>query len=140
MPITSVTAPEGAHFEADEVSTKRGEESLGEVPILVWDSVDAARAYYGDEAIIDVFDGTSFRVSFQGIARRAKLQGKDNDEIAKLQVDFRPGKRVGGQSTPTSRVRRKAEAAVEKVDAGKLEALLDKINSGEIDLSELVGA
>lgn len=140
MPITSVTAPEGAHFESDEVATKRGEESLGEVPILVWDSVDAARAYYGDEAIVSVLDGTSFRISFQGIARRAKMQGKENDEIAKLQVDFRPGQRVGGQSTPTSRVRRKAESLTEKVDAGQLEALLDKINTGEIDLSSLVGA
>lgn len=140
MPITNVTAPSGAHFESDEVATKRGEESLGEVPILVWDSVEAANAYYGEEAILSVLDGTSLRVSFQGIARRSKQQGKSNDDIAKMQVDFRPGQRVGGQSTPTSRVRRKAETAAEKVDAAQLEALLDKINSGELDIANLVGA
>lgn len=140
---TNVPAPAGAHFDYDEVKTKRGEVSLGEVPILVWDDVDAARAYYGDEGLRDILDGTSLRVSFQSIARRMKTANKTDDEIAKAEVDFRPGKRAGGVSTPASRARAAAVKAAERVDGDVIAQLLAKIASGEIseeDAKSLVGA
>lgn len=141
MPDLQTQAPEGAHFEFEEVKTAKGTQSLGEVPILVWDNVSAAIAYYGEEQIRDVLDGTSLRVSFQSIARRYKTASKSNDDIAKAMVDFRPGKRAGGTSTPASRTARAAKQVVEKgVDAEQLNSLLAKIAAGEIDLNALVGA
>lgn len=135
---TTVTAPQGAHWEMEEVKTDRGAKSLGDHPILVWDDLDAVRAAYGDEGIKNILDGTSLRVSFQSIARRMTIAGKTDDEIAKAQVEFKPGKRQGGVSTPVSRARRAAEAAAEKTGAGDLlTKLLEKVASGEISQDDL---
>lgn len=138
MPELNTAAPNGSHFEFEEVKTAKGTQSLGEVPILVWDNVDAAVEYYGADAVRDVLDGTSLRVSFQSIARRYKAAGKSIDEIAKAEVDFRPGKRAGGVSTPVSRAQRAAKSAAEKVgDGDALAQLLEKVAAGEIDLASL---
>lgn len=139
----SVQAPQGAHFEFDEVKTAKGTQSLGEKPVLVWDDVEAARSQYGDEGIRDILDGTSCRVSFQAIARRMALAGKTDDEIANAQIAFRPGKRVGGVSTPVSRAKRAAGEAAEKLGdrSDLVTALLEKIARNEItedDLASLV--
>lgn len=130
----TIAAPKGAHFDFDEVKTKNGTVSLGEAPILVWDSAEDMVSYYGEESILAMADGTSLRVSFQGIARRFRAAKKSDDEIAKAQIDFRPGKRVGGTATPGSRAARVAKTAVEKgiVDADALQRLLDRVAAGEI--------
>ncbi len=135
MPV-SISAPTGAHFEFEEVKTAKGTKSLGEVPILVWDSVPAMIAHYGEEGIANMADGTSLRVSFQSIARRFRsLEGdkqKTDDEIAQAQIDFRPGKRQGGASTPVSRAKRAAASAAEKVNGDSVAALLELIASGKL--------
>lgn len=137
MPDLTVTAPEGAHFAFEEVKTAKGAESLGEVPILVWDKLDAAIGNFGEEGVCDVLDGTSLRVSYQGIARRLKAAGKTDDEIATAQVAFKPGKRQGGVSTPVSRAARSAKAAAEKVDGDLVSALLEKIAKGELSAADI---
>lgn len=136
------TPPEGFEFVYDEVKTAKGATSLGEVPLLVAKSVDALRAVYGDEGVLDICDGTSLRVSFQGIARRMKAAGKSDDEIKDAQIRFRPGKRAGGVSTPVSRAARAAKGAAEKVDGDLIASLMEQISSGKIsqeDLQSLVG-
>lgn len=142
----SFPAPAGAHFEFEEVKTAKGTKSLGEVPILVWDDLDAMVAHYGAQGVIDMADGTSLRVSFQSIARRFRsLEGdkaKTDDDIAKAQIDFRPGKRQGGASTPQSRAKRAAGAASEKISGDAVAALLEQIASGkltEADVKALIG-
>lgn len=131
-------APQGAHFELSEVSTARGQQSLGEVPILVWDDSDAARQFYGDQGILRVLNGTSLRVSFQGIARRMKIAGKSDAEIADEQVKFRPGEREIAASTPVSRARKAAEAVAKSgVDGDAIAALLEKVGRGEVSLASL---
>ena len=132
---TSVQAPDGAHWAYEEVKTNKGTESLGsDNPILVWDNLDKARETYGDEGITSVLDGTSLRVSFQNIIRRGKAAKKTVDEIADLQVKFRPGKRVVGESTPASRVARAAKAAVgEGVNEDAVLKMLELIKSGKLD-------
>jgi len=138
-PATPLDVPEGAHFEREEVKTAKGTESLGEVPILVWDSVPAAIAHYGEEGIHDVLDGTSLRVSFQNIARRYKVAGKSDTEIQNAMIQFKPGKRAGGVSTPVSRAARAAKSAAEKVgDQGDLvTTLLEKIANGQLSIEDL---
>lgn len=132
----TITAPSGAHFEFEEVKTAKGTKSLGEVPILVWDSLDSATAYYGEAGVVNVLDGTSLRVSFQNIARRFKAAEKSDDDVAKAQVDFRPGKRQGGASTPASRTARLARSAIEKTgNSEAIEKLLARIASGEVNLT-----
>lgn len=139
VPTGPVDAPTGAHFENEEVKTAKGQQSLGEVPILVWDDIEAARAFYGDEGIKNVLDGTSLRVSFQSIARRYRMAKKSDNDIKKAQVEFRPGSRQGGVSTPVSRARRKAESAAEKLsNPDALSAFLEKVASGEISEADLV--
>lgn len=143
----SVQAPNGSHFESEEVKTAKGTVSLGEHPILVWDSLEAARAQYGDEGIINSLDGTSLRVSFQSIARRMTVAGRAknktqeeiDNEIATAQVAFRPGKRVGGVSTPVSRSRKAADAAATKLgEKGDLvAAFLERVAKGEISEDDL---
>lgn len=129
----SVTAPAGSHFDFEEVKTAKGTQSLGEVPILVWDSLDSMVQFYGEEAVLSIADGTSLRVSFQNIARRFKAAGKSEDEIAQAQVGFRPGKRQVGASTPASRAARLAKQAVEKSgQSDAIEKLLAKIAAGEL--------
>lgn len=133
----SLQAPAGSHFEMEEVKSKGGDLALGEVPILIWEGLDAAKTYYGEEGILAMLDGTSPRVSYQGIARRLKIQGKTDDEIAKAQLEFKPGKRVVGQSTPVSRAAKSAKAAAEKVDGDTLAAFLDRVANGEISTEDL---
>jgi hypothetical protein len=132
----TITPPEGSHWEFDEVRTKRGTETLGDAPILIWDSVEGAVNHYGEEGVKNSFDGTSFRVSYQGIARRMKIAGKSNDEIAAALVEFKPGNRTPGVSTPASRAGNAAKKAVAAgVDADKVTKLLEAAAAGEIDLS-----
>ncbi len=132
------TAPDGSEFTSDEVKTAKGTQSLGEVPLLVWNDVQKMIAFYGEDGIKDMADGTSFRVSFQGIARRMKAAGKSDAEIQDAQIRFRPGKRAGGVSTPVSRAQRAAKQAQEKLgDSDAVEKLLAKIASGEISNEDL---
>lgn len=133
----TVQAPVGSHFDFEEVKTAKGTQSLGNVPILVWDNLDAMTTTYGEDGVLAIADGTSLRVSYQNIARRFKAAGKSDNEIAEAQVKFRPGKRTVGESTPASRAARLAKTASEKVDSGALEKLLAKIASGELSDSDL---
>lgn len=141
---TTVPAPDGAEWSYEEVKTTKGTESLGkENPILVWHDLDKLRSYIGDDGLLAVADGTSLRVSYQNIVRRGLAGKKSIDEVAKLQVDFRPGKRVVGESTPASRVARQAKAAVEAgVDEDKIAKLLELAKSGKLtdDVLEAIGA
>lgn len=137
MPDLTVQAPTGAHFAFEEVKTAKGTKSLGEQPILVWDDANAATEYYTAQGVLDILDGTSVRTSMQGIARRLANAGKSADEIAKAQVDFRPGRRAGGASTPASRARKAAESAVDAGASGDAVAnLLARIAKGEVQLAE----
>lgn len=130
----TLTAPEGAEFEQEEVKTARGTKSLGEVPILAWRSLEKAREYFGDEGILDILDGTSLRVSYQNIARRYAQVGKTMDEIAQAQINFRPGKRAAAVSTPVSRAGNAARRAAEKMgdQAENITAFLEKVARGEV--------
>lgn len=141
MGALNVTAPAGAHFEFELVRTAHGTKDLGEVPILVWDNEDLARECYGKEGITDILDGTSLRVSFQGIARRFRIAGKSDDDSAKAQIEFRPGKRAVGVSTPVSRAANAAKSAAAKVSGDKIAEFLKLIADGKIseeDLAALV--
>lgn len=140
----TVQAPAGAHFEMEEVKTKKGAESLGEVPILVWDEFQPMVDTYGEEGIRNIADGTSLRVSFQSIARRLKVAVKAgeedglNDKIAAAQVAFRPGKRVGGAAKPENKAARAAKSASEKIGNPDLVArFLEKVARGEIGAEDL---
>lgn len=139
MSELNTTAPDGAQFVYEEVKTAKGQSSLGNVPMLVWTNLSKAIAHYGsEEAITDVLDGTSLRVSFQNIARRYKIANKSDEEIAAAMIAFRPGKRVVGASTPASRAASSAKKAVEKIGGGaEVELLLAKIASGEISQEDL---
>ena len=134
----SVKAPDGARFEQEEVNGQNGTVSLGNVPILIWEDVEKARAFYGDESILASLDGTSLRVSFQGIARRYAASGKTVDEIATAQINFRPGKRQVGESTPQSRAAsaaRRAQSAVGDSDA--LTKLLNMVAEGKLSQEQI---
>lgn len=135
----SLTAPDGARFDTEEVKGVKGTVSLGEVPILIWTDLDKATAYYGNEGLLNMLDGTSARVSFQGIARRMAAAGKTMDEIAKAQIDFRPGKRQVGASTPASRAGNTARKAVEKLggDSEALNKILEAVASGQVTQAQL---
>lgn len=136
----NTAAPAGFRFDFEEVKTERGTKSLGQVPILVCEDVEAALEKYGAQGVVNVLDGTSLRVSFQGIARRMKAAGKTDDEIAEAQLKFVPGNRQVGESTPASRSKRIAgEAAGKLSDPSILEAFLAKVKSGEIDEATLGG-
>lgn len=135
----TLAAPDGAVFEEEEVKTARGTKSLGEVPILTWQSLEKAREYFGDEGILDILDGTSLRVSYQNIARRYAQVGKSMDEIAQAQINFRPGKRAAGVSTPVSRAGNAARRAAEKLgdQAENITAFLERVARGEIPEEQL---
>lgn len=127
-------APTGAHFEMDEVKTAKGTKSLGLVPILTWDDLSAAREHYGDEALLNVLDGTSLRVAFQSIARRGVTGNKSLDDIAKAQVEYKPGKRTAQPTTPEGRAAKAARSASAKVDPDALAAFLEKVAKGEASI------
>ena len=133
----NTTPPNGFEFVYDEVKTAKGATSLGEVPLLVAKDVEALREVYGDEGVLDICDGTSLRVSFQGIARRMKAAGKSDDEIKDAQIRFRPGKRQGGVSTPASRAAKAAKTASEKVDGDVIAKLMQRIESGQLSQADL---
>lgn len=139
MPELITQAPEGSHFEFDSVATEKGSKSLGEWPILVWDDIQAVIDTYGEQGLRDILDGTSVRVSFQSIARRGAIAGKTMDEVATMQVAFRPGKRAGGASTPVSRAKNASGKAAEKLgdQADKITALLERIARGEVTAEQL---
>jgi hypothetical protein len=128
----TLQAPDGAEFEFEEVKTNRGQRSLGNVPILCWRDLDKAVAFYGEQGVINSLDGTSLRVSFQGIARRMRIAGKSDDEIAKSQIDFRPGARQGGVSTPVSKAASAARRAANKYSGTGIAEFLEKLARGEI--------
>lgn len=138
-----VTAPKGAHFEMEPVKSAGGTKELGEKPILVWDDLQSALEFYGEEGVKDILDGTSVRVSMQSIARRLGVQGKTDDEIAEAEIKFRPGKRSVGASTPQSRAANQARKAAEKLgdNAQLVEKFLALVAEGKIsdaDLGSLV--
>ena len=135
----TIEAPDGAEFEPEEVKTARGTKSLGEVPILVWKDVDKAKDFYGEEGLVNILDGTSLRVSFQSIGRRHALAGKSWDECAQAVINFRPGKRAAGVSTPVSRAGNAARKAAEKLGdkADSVTKLLERIAKGEVSEEEL---
>jgi hypothetical protein len=138
----TVQAPAGSHFEFRKVKTAKGTKDLGEVPILVWDSLSGAVAHYTEEGILGTEDGTSLLVSYQGIARRMRMAGKSDDDIAKAEVDFKPGTREVGVSTPKSRARNAAAKAAEKLggtSGDTIAAFLEKVASGEISEDDLAG-
>jgi len=137
MTLTTVSAPEGSHFDFEEVKTAKGSKSLGQVPILVWDKLGAIVGAFTEEMVLSSLDGTSPRVSYQGIARRMKLQGKSDDEIAQAQIEFRPGTRVVGAATPVSRATKAAKQAAEKVSGDTIAAFLEKVAKGEISEEDL---
>ena len=113
MPDLTVVAPDGSHFEFETVKDKQ--ENEWEVPMLIWDNFDAAKEFYSAEGILRVMDGTSLRVVFQGIGRRM-MQAKEPasmDDIAKAQVEYKPGERRVGESTPASRAGRAAKKAAD---------------------------
>lgn len=137
---TTIEAPAGAHWSYEEVKTEKGTKSLGnDNPLLVFDSVEGLKEKYGDEGLLAIADGTSLRVSFQNIIRRMKVAGKSPDEMAKAQLEFKPGKRTVGESTPASRSARVAKAAVESgaVNEDQLTKLLEAIKSGKLKPEEV---
>lgn len=131
-----IAAPNGAHWEFEEVSTGHGKASLGEVPLLIWDDFNACVEYFTAEGVIAMLDGTSFRVSQQGIARRLKAAGKSNNEIAEAILKFRPGKRAGTAPTPVSRARKAAAEAATVVQGDAITLLLQRIAAGQVKIDE----
>lgn len=135
---TTITAPPGAHWAYEEVAIAHGTQSLGEIPLLVWDSASEALNFYSPEGICEFLDGTSARVSFQGIARRLKIKGETDDVIATAQVNFRPGRRSEGKSTsgatPVAKTQKLAKAAAEKTSAEGLNNFLARVLAGDIQL------
>lgn len=138
MSELTVAAPAGAHFEMEEVKTKKGTETLGLVPILIFDEYQALLDKYGEEGIRNIADGTSVRVSFQSIARRLKAAGKDDNTIAQAQLDFKPGTRVGGVAKPENKAARAAKQASEKIgDPDLVTKFLEKVARGELSGADL---
>ncbi len=133
----AVNVPKGFHFDYEEVKTAHGTKSLGEVPILVCDDLEEGITVYTEDGIKGILDGTSLRVSFQGIARRLRAAGKSDDEIAEAQIKFRPGTRAVGASTPASRASRAAKLASEKVDGDAVAAFLKAVADGKITAEDL---
>ncbi len=139
MPELTVAAPSGSAFIFESVKTKGGTQDLGDVPLLQWTDLDAATQYFGEDGIRQILDGTSLRVSYQGIARRMRAAGKTDDEIAQAEINFRPGKRAVGASTPASRAARAVKGAAETLGdkADLLTLLMKKISEGELTDEEI---
>ena len=137
----TVAAPDGAHFEFSEVKTNRGTQSLGQVPILVWDDGNKAMEYYGHESFLAAFNNTGLRVPFQSIARRGRVSGKlDANAIAQEELEYKPGQVERAPSTAASRAKSAAAQAAEKLGeegADTLTTLMRKFASGELTLDDL---
>lgn len=141
--------PPGSKFEFGRVKTDRGKTDLGEIPILTWgeteEDIQHAIAFYGPQGISDILGGTSLKVSFQGIGRTAleKAAAEPNDAtkqaaataeaIAKAQIEFRPGRREGGVSTPQSRAASQARKTAEVANPDILAKLLAAIQNKSLD-------
>lgn len=127
--------PPGARFEYDEVKTDRGQKSLGLCPILTWEETDeghqGALAYYGVSGIARFINGTSLRVSCQGIIRRGKAAGKTDEKMAEEQLAFRPGSRQGGQSTPASRAASASKKAAGKFSGDSIAEMMNRLATDE---------
>lgn len=133
--------PKGASFDWDEVKGDRGQKSLGNRPLLTWEESESGIAgaieYYTAEGVARIVNGTSVRVTAQSIARRTVEKGlkegwdddKINNEIARLQLEYRPGKRQGGQSTAQSRAANAAKKAAGKISGDAIATLLDRVAS-----------
>lgn len=133
--------PPGAYFDFDEVKGDRGQKTLGTRPLLTWrenqEGLDGFIAFYGVEGGMRIPNGTSIRVTGQGIARRVTEKaikegwGTDNDRInnetAKLQLEYRPGKRQGGQSTAQSRAVAAAKKAAGKIGGDAITSMLERV-------------
>lgn len=125
--------PPGASFDYDEVKTDRGQKSLGPAPLLTWDETDeglqAALAFYGASGVARFINGTSLRVSCQAIARRGKTATppKSDEQIAKEQLEFRPGSRQGGQSTPASRAASATRKAASVVNGDAIAEMMNRM-------------
>jgi hypothetical protein len=132
----SYEAPAGSRWAWDEVKTGHGKESLGEAPLLEWESVEGIVGHYGVEGALAAINGTSLWVSYQGIARRMKIAGKSDDEIAKAVLDFRPGKRAVGNPTPVSRAKNAAAAAASVANGDAIAAFLARVARGEVQIGE----
>lgn len=132
----TVTAPEGAHFALEELATKGGADKFSDVPILVWDDFSAMVAHFTEEGVKNMADGTSLRVAYQSIARRGKLKAAADDEIAKLQVAYQPGKRTGAPVTPQGRAA-KAAKALDVNEADEVTKLIENLKSGKLKLEDL---
>ena len=140
--------PPGATFEFATVKTDRGKTDLGQIPILTWGETEEdilnAIAFYGPEGISNILGGTSLRVSFQGIGRSAKEKAIEDptkaltdEQIADLQIKFRPGKREGGTSTPASRLANQTKRIAGKVNEEVFAKLLAMVGEGKLDVSLL---
>jgi hypothetical protein len=134
----TVKAPDGAHFEIEEVATKGGTEKF-EAPILVWDTTPALVAHLGEEGVLAMADGTSLRVAYQAAARRGHTKNKSFDEIAQAQVEYKPGKRSGASSTPQNKTARMAKEVVDKNPeaADEVQKLLAAIAAGKFSIDDL---
>lgn len=130
-PTYSLTnPPPGATFEYDEVRTDRGQKSLGQKPILTWaetaEGLQAATDYYGAVGCTRFINGTSLRVSLQGIIRRLVSKGSTDEQIAAEELKFQPGARAAGVSTPASRAAAAARKAANSVSGDATAQLLEK--------------
>jgi hypothetical protein len=140
----TVQAPDGAHFEFSPVKTNRGQVNLGEVPILVWDSITKAVEFYGEDAALAAFNNTGLRVPFQSIARRGRVSGKlDANGIAQEELEYKPGQVERQPATAASRAKSAAAKAAEALGedgADTLTTLMQKFASGEVTLEQLKAA
>lgn len=137
----SLEAPDGARWDYGEVKTNRGTQSLGKVPILVWDDPQKAIEFYGQEAFLAAFNNTGLRVPFQSIARRKRVAGVvDANEIAQEMIDYKPGETERAAPTAASRAASAAKRATEALSEGGKDlftTLLDKVAKGEISEAQL---
>ena len=140
MASVTVAAPAGSHFDFETVKDKQ--ENEWEVPMLIWDDFQKMVEYYGAEGILRIADGTSLRVVFQGAARRI-MQAKEPgtvDDIAKAQVEYKPGERRGStEATPATKAGRAAKKAADArpESADLIAKLLEKIANGEMSAEDL---
>lgn len=131
--------PPGFYFDFDEVKGDHGQKSFGKRPLLTVNEDEAGVqgliTFYGNEGVARIYNGTSGRVQSQSIARRVTQKGvkegwtdeKINDEIAKAQLEYRPGKRQGGQSTAASRAANAAKKAADKIGGDAIAQMLAKV-------------
>ena len=93
--IADYPAPEGATWSKEPVK-EAGYEL--DICLLVWQDLEKATQYYGADALVGLLDGTSLRVNFQGIARRAK----SIPEAMAQQLAYRPGRKMKTERFPYS--------------------------------------